>query len=229
MNETRKDGAGQKPRAPRLLKKTFIAAIIVYAFLIGSTFVPFAGMIVFILAFVVAYLWMYVGLLVAGATFVAAWVLGKRRLKTAKQRLQFGFLSGMIAFGVVGIGLMASFMCFRYDAHLIGYRLHAQIWLDAETARRWAQNVEFVETEYGLERQSFRVSRTLWLTGLPFGDVNVDPDTRDVIVEQGGPLSGHWGVWVTAKGQTWDSVSNHLKDARHCEIEDGVWVFHTEH
>lgn len=228
MNETQ-NAVGQKPRAPRLLKKTFTAAVILYAVLIGSTFVPFAGMVVFILAFIVEYLWVYVGFLVACVTFVVACVMAKRHLKSAKQRLQFAFLSGMIAFAVVGIALMASFVCIRYDAHLIGFRLHAQIWLDAEAARHWAQNVEYAETEYGLERRSSQVPRTLWLTGLPFGDVNVDPDTRDVTVEQGGPLSGHWGVWVTAKGQTWDSVSNHLKDARHCEIEDGVWVFHTEH
>ena len=228
MNETQ-SGAGGKPKAPRLLKKTFTIAVVLYAVLIGSAFVPFVGMIVFILVSIVAYLWMYVGFLVACVTFVVGWLLARRQLKSAKQRLPFALLSGMIAFAVAGIVLMASFLCFRYDAHLIGFRLHTQIWLDAEATRDWAQNVEFVEGEYGLERRSFQVPWALWMVGLPASDVNLDPATRDVTVEQGGPLSGHWGVWVTAKGRAWDGVSNHLEDARHCEIEDGVWVFHTEH
>jgi hypothetical protein len=186
-------------------------------------------MVVFILAFIVAYLWVYVGLLVACVTFVVAWVLTKERLASTKQRLPFAFLSGMIAFAIVGIGLMASLPCFRYDAHLIGFRLHAQIWLDAEAARHWAQNVEFVETEHRSERRSSRVPWTLWVVGLPAGDVDVDPQTREVIVEQGGPLSGHWGVCVTAKGRGWDSAPDYLQEARCHEIEDGVWVYHTEH
>lgn len=135
----------------------------------------------------------------------------------------------MIAFALVGIGLMANFVWFRYDVHLIDFRLHAEVWLGAEATRIWAQNVEFVEGEYGLERRSFRVPWTLWMVGLPASDVNVDPETRDVTVEQGGLLSGHWGVRVTATGRRWDDVSDHLTDARHVEIEDGVWVFHTEH
>ncbi len=226
MDETQ-NGTRPTPETPRLLRKTFTRAVTLYAVLIGSTFVPFLGILVYIFTFFVAYLWLYVGSAIACVTFVAACLMARKHLMSIKQRLQFAFLSGMIAFAVVGIALMASFACFRYNAHLVGFRLHTWICLDAAMARRWAQNVEFVETEYGLERRAWRVPMTLRLTGLPVGDVNVDPETRDVTVEQGGPLSGHWGVWVTARGRKWDSAPDSLKEARHLEVEDGVWVWHT--
>jgi hypothetical protein len=213
--------AKQKQKAPRLLKNMFITVVVLYGVLMGSAGLPFA--------FFVAYLWMYMGFVVACLTFAAGWLIARRLLANSKQRLQFAFLGAAIAFAVTGIALMASFVCLRYDAHLVGFRLHTRIWLDADTARRWAQNVEFVETEYGLRRRTWRIPMTLRLTGLPVGDVNVDSKTRDVTVEQGSPLSGHWGVLVTAKGRDWDSERPHLGDARHLKVEDGVWVFHTEH
>ncbi len=222
------NGAKPKESTPPLLKKTFATAVILYAVLIGLTFVPFVGALVFIFAFIVAYLWVYIGFLVACVTFVAAWLLARRILANAKQRLQFALLGGMIAFAVVGIALMASVVCFRYNTHLIGFWLHTRICLDADKARRWAQNVEFVETEYGPERRNWRMPIALQLTGLPAGDVNVDPQTRNVTIEQGSPLSGHWGVWVTAKGRQWDSAPSRLKDAYHLKVEDGVWVWDTE-
>jgi hypothetical protein len=210
----------QKQERPRSLRAVLVKAAVSCGIAIAVLLAPFAAVFLPIFAFLVAYLWVYTGLPAACAGFVVAWLAAR------KQRLQRSALVAVIVYASVGIALMASMTCFRWDPFLIGYGLHTRTWLDADDVRRWAGDLDLVGDDYGGVEVS-GPPLTLRIAGLPAGRVWVYPETRDVTVEQGGALSGHWGVWITARGRQWEAAPAHLEDARSRKVEDGVWVYQT--
>jgi hypothetical protein len=221
----------ERKRRVRLFIIAFIAVLVLaVGLLVGLlvvTFGPYVALALPVLAFFVAYLWLYIGLAAAAVIFAAAWLILWRRRATSRRRLQFASLAAAIAFALTGLVLIVSTVLLRYDPHLVGYRLHTRIWLDAETVRSWAQDLEITDAA-GHQEWPLRRPLTLWLTGLPFGRVCVHTETRDVTVDQGGALSGHWGVFVTADGREWNGEHPFLEDMRRLKVEDGVWVWYTE-
>jgi len=212
----------RRQKAPRLLRVSLTTALVAWAVAFGLATMSF-----YILAFLVAYLWLYMGLATAGIAFIAAWPIGWRLLASRKQRLQFASLMAAIGFALAGVALMLSVPLIRYDSHLIGLRLHTRIWLDAGKVRSWAQGLEITDGD-GSQAWPLRRPMTLWLTGLPFGDVRVDTETRDVTVDWGSALAGHWGVFVTGDGQEWNGKHPPSEAMRRLKVEDGVWVWYTQ-
>ena len=206
----------------RLLKGTLIANIVLYAILAGSLYNPFF----FIFFHFVRYLWFYIGALATFLAFGLAWLMARWLFDKSRQRLRFsGQLAGIV-FALVGIILIASVPFVRgHDLDMVGYWLHARIWLDAEKVRTWAQGLEIPAGETaGVFR--LRWPLTLWITASLTGRVRVDGDTRNVTLLHGSALAGHWGILVTAPGQVWRAEAFD-EEARYWNLEDGVWVWRT--
>lgn len=223
-------GTDVKPKRPmpRPLRIALTVTLILYGTLLVSWIVPIVNLFLFGFSFYGAYLWAYSGFVVVTVVFVGACCVGRKVLANSKQCSQFATLAAASAFALVWMALVTSSLSFRYDPQLVGYRLHTRLWLNADKVRHWAQNLELSEGGEVLKGDSWR-PLTLRMTGLPFGGrVYVDAQTRDVTVEQGGPLCGHWGAFITDKERQWQGEHPYLDEPRLLKVEAGVWVWSTE-
>jgi len=207
----------------RLLKGTLVANIVLYAGLAVLLVHPFG----FIFFHCVRYLWLYIGALAALLAFGLAWLAGRRLFGKFRQRLRFSGQSAGILFALVGIVLIGSVFFTRgCDLDTAGYWLHVRIWLDAEKVRDWAQNLDMRSN--GTSRvYRPRWPLTLWMAAPLSGRVCVDADTRDVMLEHGSALTGHWGVFITDKDRSWPAEHDLDEEMRCWKLANGAWVWRT--
>jgi hypothetical protein len=189
--------------------------------------VPFLGVFVWIFSFCAFYLWVYIGMPAAIAMFLIAYLAGCKVFHKRRHRLRLAIQLSAIAFALAGILLMAIVpLMGGHSLHMSGYRFHVRLWLDADQVRAWASGLD--------PSQGSALSPTGWpltvrvLAGLA-GDVDVDEETRDVTIEHGGALSGHWGVHISARGKDWageNSGHGGMGDGVE-KLDDGVWLWST--
>jgi hypothetical protein len=181
-------------RGSALLKGTLIAALLLYGGLLGSLFVPSVGMIAFISALCVSYLWAYAGSVLGTVVFLASWLAGRRAFPKKRQRLQFSVQLSAVTFAMVGIILMAAALSLPgYNIHMAGYWLHVKLWLDVDKVRNWAQSLGIRQDPRAIDTFGVPVAYERWpatlrILSVPAGRVYVNRRTIGVTVEHGSPL-----------------------------------------
>jgi len=207
-----------RPGGSRVLKWTLIAAVLPYV-----VFFAFAS-VVFFFAFHVFYLWAYAGAFASAVAFTATLLMSCRMFRKIRHRLQLAAQLSAIAFAVAGIVLIGmSFLVSGQRLLFAGYSLHARIWLDADKTRTWANELDL--------SQESALSSTRWplmIKVMTIEGARVDVDgERNVTIYQGGPLTGHWGVYITARGRDWtgERWADNPKYDRIKKVADGVWIW----
>ncbi len=224
IEEAAQNAARRTPRS-RLLTWTLIVAVALYVGLSVSFFVPFLGLLLWVFIFCALYLWAYVGIFASAVVFMAALLVGHKVFQKRRHRLQFALQLSAIAFAVVGIVLMVMVhLRFGQSLEIAGYSLHTRLWLDADKVRIWADSLD-PSDESALS--PVRWPLTIKLMAVSGGHLHVDGETMDVIICHGSALSGHYGIYVTARGKNWtgERWADTSEYDRIKKIEDGVWVW----
>ena len=219
--------ASDRMSGSRILTTTLILAIMLYAGLFAANSIPFVGVFVWIYGFCAFYFWVYIGVPAAITVFPIAFLASRKVLHKRTHRLRLGVQLSAITFALVGIFLMAMApLVGGHRLHMGGYRLHVRLWLDADQVRAWASRLDL--------SQDSALSPVRWpltvrvLAGVA-GRVRVDDETRDVTIEYGSALTGHWGVHISARGKDWAGESSgHGGVGDWMEkLDDGVWIWST--
>jgi len=201
-----------------LLIGTLIVAVALYIGLFA-----FAPRLL-ILVYFTCYLWAYVGLATSAIVFILALLASRRIFCKRRRRVQLAVQVSAIVFGVVGIGLMVMAPAMSGQSLLMaGYSIHTRIWLDADSVRTWANSLSPSEDPTAAP---FKWPLSLMLMSIPAGRVDVD-GSGNVTIYRGSALSGHYGVYITARGRDWAGKpwADTSKYDRIKKIEDGVWVW----
>jgi hypothetical protein len=217
------DAAGRTPGS-RLLKWTLIATIVLYVGLFAFSCVPFVGWQVFIFAFFAFYLWVYVGVFTSAIVFTAAFLASRKVFHKRRHRLQLAIQLSAIVFAVAGIVVMAMVpLSSGQSVQMAGYSVHTRLWLDADKVRAWANSLGPSEDPAAAPG---RWPLSLMIMSVPAGRIDVD-EAGNVTIYRGSALSGHHGVYITARGKNWagERWADNSKYDRIKKIDDGVWIW----
>lgn len=202
-------------------KKLFKITLLVLVVLFVGTFVPILGLIVFIPFFCTGLLWCYSGIALACLTFPSAFLIRMRRAHRLLDSIASAARWSVILFGALGAVLMLSvFVIPGYKSFTLGYWIHARIWLNTAQVRDWAAHQK-VTTD-----SAAAVPYPLWPSSLKraslgSGRVRVDPETRSVLLVDGGGF-GHWGIRIVGPGAADSSFGRNYA----LKVEPGAWVWH---
>lgn len=205
----------RKPLGAKLFRYTLWTYLVFFVL----AMVPGVGLVVGIPFLMVAYLWCYLGLLVATVAFVMSYFVALRRLYGVKKRLFLAFRRSVVLFGAIGLVLLPSPLVVPgYKTFTLGYWMHAKIWLNVDEVRNWSADSNIPCNE------SHEISREHWPSSLKrfcpgFGTLSIHPETRTVTLTQGGGF-GHWGVVIVPKKQKASPLGYAMK------LDDGAWVWH---
>jgi hypothetical protein len=202
-------------------KKLFKITLLGLAVLFVGAFVPILGLIVFIPFFCTALLWCYSGAAFVCLAFPVVFLIHMRSAHRLRTSVASAARWSVILFGVLGVVLMLSvFVVPGYKSFTLGYWIHAKIWLSTAQVRDWAAH------QKGITDSAAGVPYSLWpsslkLASLGSGRVQVDPETRSVLLVDGGGF-GHWGIRVTGPDATDSSFGSNYA----LKVQPGAWVWH---
>lgn len=211
-------GATGRRSASWLLTWTLVTTIALYA----GLFV-FASAL-FIFAYFAFYLWVNVGTLASVIVFTAAFLASHKLFPRRRHRLQLGIQLAAIVFAVTGAAVMAMVpLLGGQSVEMAGYSLHTRLWLDADKVRIWANSLGPSEDPAAAP---YKWPLSLMIMSLPTERVDVD-GVGNVTIYHGSALSGHCGVYITARRKNWvgERWADTSKYDRIKKIEDGVWIW----
>jgi hypothetical protein len=202
-------------------RKLFRLALLVSAGIFFGAFVPLLGLVIFIPFFCIGLLWCYTGFAVVCVAFPVAFLLAKHGGREAIDSAISAVRWSVIAFVALGLVLFLSvFAIPGYKPFTLGYWIHARIWLNTAQVRDWATHHE---ATFGPHRA---VPYATWpsslkLASLGSGRVQIDPETKCVLLVDGGGF-GHWGIRIAGP----DAVDSSLGGNYALKLEPGAWVWH---
>jgi len=212
---------GAQRKDLRLERKLFRLTIIIYASLFVCAFIPLFGLFIYIPFECAGLLWCYYGFVTVCITFPIVFIVTKYHGAGLLTATASAFRWSVITFGALGLVLSAAvFTMPGYRAFTRGYWLHAKIWLSVPQVREWAKH----EPGTTGPRETVPFARwptTLKIASLGEGEVRIDPETKTVMLVDGGGF-GHWGIRVGPA----EAVEGHFRRSYRIDLQSGAWVWH---
>ena len=202
-------------------RKLFRLTLLVSAGLFVGAFVPILRLVIFIQFFCIGLLWCYTGFAVVCLAFPVAFLLAKHKGRRAINSLASAARWSVIIFGALGFALFLSVFAIPGDKPFtLGYWIHTRIWLNTAQVRDWATH------QKAAPGSDEAVPYAVWplslkLASLGSGRVRVDPETRPVLLVDGGGF-GHWGIRIAGPDVADVSFGRNYA----LKLEPGAWVWH---
>ena len=194
--------------------------LLAFQMVVGLLSVPIVGILLLWAMWTVGYLVLYIGIPIAFVTWI--FCIGYRVIIRKNKRI---FIWTGIKYGIIIFGIMGLVFCGlgldtpAAKTHMVGYWIHAKVWIDIDEIRDWMQEYRAVvkpDREIVIPRDEWPSS----LRSLGWGALWYDPSQNTVTLHEGGGFV-HYGLTVGPKG---------MQQAEHwwfpLKLEDGVWVWH---